>query len=231
MRAVALTENLGTQTGSYFDHIIPPHENVPAPDAPCNSLNEGFPMKFDFRRLGGRSTALLAGGLVPNRVFQEPQRGPEPTSQFDLASIASTVHRLFNLSTPLTRRTMWSAPFDELLLDEPRPEAEMPMHLPDAPAPATPWEPPKADVQEGDGGKDGRRRLGTRPGPRHCGSTEQKCRDADTLTVKQERLITRLAQMTHTDPPAGVEQLRPDQAERWLAEHWEMWREQGHPTI
>ena len=41
--------------GAYFDHVIPPHEGVPAPDAPCNEYNDGFPNKFDFRRLGGRS--------------------------------------------------------------------------------------------------------------------------------------------------------------------------------
>ena len=146
----------------------------------CNEPNQGFPSKFDFRRLGGRATALLMGGRVPKKVFQEPEHGalpnpmpgrvhptpphtlrpvrcsaaclacisrhsrpscstcsaalkqrhhsdqlsvdlsvdlsrhlsnaftpcsgPEPSSEFDLASIASTVHRLFNLSTALTRR-------------------------------------------------------------------------------------------------------------------------------
>jgi phospholipase C len=60
--------------GGYFDHVIPPSEGVPAPDAPCNSLNDGFPSKFDFRRLGGRATALLMGGRVPRKVIQEPER-------------------------------------------------------------------------------------------------------------------------------------------------------------
>eukprot|EP01047_Picozoa_sp_COSAG01_P127130 COSAG01_NODE_56362_length_319_cov_0.472727_1_plen_83_part_01 len=31
--------------GGYFDHVIPPHEGVPAPDAPCNEYNDGFPSK------------------------------------------------------------------------------------------------------------------------------------------------------------------------------------------
>ena len=31
--------------GGYFDHIIPPSENVPAPNAPCNSLNHGYPSR------------------------------------------------------------------------------------------------------------------------------------------------------------------------------------------
>ena len=92
--------------GGYFDHIIPPFEDVPAPDAPCNSLNDGFPSKFDFRRLGGRTSSILMGGKVPRAVFQEPKQGPQNSSQFDLASVAATVHKLFNLSTQLTLRTM-----------------------------------------------------------------------------------------------------------------------------
>ena len=39
--------------------MIPPSEGVPAPDTLCNEYNEGFPSKFDFRRLGGRTTAAL----------------------------------------------------------------------------------------------------------------------------------------------------------------------------
>ena len=80
--------------GGYFDHVIPPSVGVPAPEAPCNEPNDGFPSKFDFRRLGGRTTSLLMGGLVPNEAFQEPKRGPTNTSQFDLASVAATVHKL-----------------------------------------------------------------------------------------------------------------------------------------
>ena len=128
--------------GGYFDHVIPPHEGVPAPDAPCNEYNDGFPNKFDFRRLGGRSAALLMGGKVPNAVFQEPEKGPSNTSQFDLTSVAATAGKLFNLSTPLTRRSMWAGTFDELLLDEARSEADMPLHLPEAPAPTEPWDQP-----------------------------------------------------------------------------------------
>jgi hypothetical protein len=82
------------------------------------------------------------GGKVPNAVFQEPKHGPFNTSQFELTSVAATVGKLFNLSTPLTRRSMWAGTFDELLLDEARSEAEMPLHLPEAPAPFAPWEQP-----------------------------------------------------------------------------------------
>jgi hypothetical protein len=231
--------------GGYFDHIIPPSKNVPAPNAPCNSVNNGFPSKFDFRRLGGRTTALLMGGRVPNKVFQEPEHGPQPSSEFDLASIASTVHRLFNLSTQLTERTMWSAPFDELLLDEPRPEAEMPMHLPTAPPASSPWSPPTTpkdlmsgdddDDDDNDDDDDERRRLasagGSRKMPQHCGSAEQSCRDPGLLSVKQERLIQHFAELTGRDPPDGFREMRPKAAEQWLAEHWALWESMGHPTV
>jgi hypothetical protein len=230
-------------TGSYFDHIIPPYEGVPAPDAPCNSLNQGFPTKFDFRRLGGRSTALLAGGRVPNKVFQEPQRGPHPSSQFDLASIASTVHRLFNLSTALTMRTMWSAPFDELLLDGPRDDADMPMHLPEAPPASAPWEPPQTpaepddddDDDDDDGDDDNRRKMrAMQEGgvtAQHCGSVEQSCRGHDVLSIKQERLVHQLAAMTHTQVPVEIKTMGPKEADAWVRDASKLWRELGYPTV
>jgi hypothetical protein len=140
--------------GGYFDPIIPPFEGVPAPNAPCNSLNEGYPDKFDFRRLGGRSTALLMGGRVPRRVFQEPQHGPFNTSHFDLASVCATTRTLFNLSTPLTERTMWAGTFEELLLDDPRLDTDTPLHLPDAPPAAEPWTPPPPGGEGGEGVND-----------------------------------------------------------------------------
>jgi hypothetical protein len=215
--------------GAYFDPVIPPFEGVPAPDAPCNEYNDGFPSKFDFRRLGGRSTAMLMGGKVPRAVFQEPV-GPTNTSQFDLSSVAATVRTLFNLSTPLTRRTMWAGTFDALLLDEARPDAEMPMHLPDAPAPSEPWVPPPGGG--GGGGDDGdRRRLQEgKPHPQHCGASEQTCRGHDALSAKQERMIGHYAELTGREVPAGVGAMTPQQAKEWLAAHWELWRSMGHPT-
>ena len=66
---------------------------------------------------------------------------PPVTPQFELSSIPSTIHNLFNLTTFLTKRDQWAGAFDELLLDKPRPDADCPMHLPDAPRPAHPWTP------------------------------------------------------------------------------------------
>ena len=181
----------------------------------------------------------VAFGLACTQVFQEPQRGPQNTSQFELTSVASTLHRLFNLSTPLTRRTMWAAPFDELLLDESRPDAEMPMHLPTPPAPAEPWVPPgwaatphdDDDDDDDDGGGGGRRRLGAKaePRPQHCGASEQTCRGRGVLSVKQQRLVQHYAELTGRELPARLEAMRADDAGRWLAQTWELWRSMGHP--
>jgi hypothetical protein len=77
--------------GGYFDTIIPPSEGVPAPDAPCNKYNDGFPTKFDFRRLGGRSSAMLMDGKLANTVLQAPKKGPTNTEQFELTPFMATL--------------------------------------------------------------------------------------------------------------------------------------------
>ena len=59
-----------------------------------------------------------------------------------------------------------------------------------------------------------------------------------TALVKSTRVSSRTGRFRSTRRPTrdGSSGQRlvpaaPDEAERWLAEHWEMWREQGHPTI
>jgi hypothetical protein len=113
---------------------------------------------------------------------------------------------------------MWAGTFDALLLDVSRPEAEMPLHLPEAPAPSEPWIPPPlggtdndgdGDDDDGDGDGDGddgdvdrrrrRRRLleSNRPHyAQHCGASEQTCRGANVLSIKQERAIAHYAELT-----------------------------------
>ena len=129
--------------GGYYDHVVPPYEGVPADESPCivPGLHPECGQVFDFRRLGLRTTSMLISPWVAKgTVFQEPQAGPSPTSQFELTSVPATIKNLFNLSSFLTKRDAWAGNFEELLLDSPRDDA--PMHLPDAPAPASPWDPP-----------------------------------------------------------------------------------------
>jgi len=126
--------------GGYYDHIVPPFEGVAADEAPCKCLNPSPGETFDFKRLGLRSAAMLISPWVKaGTVFQEP-KGPTNTSQFDLTSIPATLKNLFNLNDFLTKRDAWAGSFHELLtLDTPRTDA--PMHLPEAPPPAKPWDP------------------------------------------------------------------------------------------
>ena len=152
----------------------------------------------------------------------------------DLTSVASTLDVLFNLSTPLSRRTMWSGRFDELLLPYPRPEAEMPLHLPDAPVPAEPWS-CKTPHSE----SSSRRTLQHRQQheelvdsslnqPQHCGATEQTCRARDLLSTKQERLMSTLSELSGEPLPPDAKAMAPNVAGKWLARAWETWRSNGH---
>ena len=82
---------------------------------------------------------MLSPWIGKGAVFQEPQppfglpgRSPYNTSQFELTSVAATVKHMFNLSMFLTKRDAWAGNFEELLLDKPRPDADMPLHLPGA---------------------------------------------------------------------------------------------------
>ena len=137
--------------GGYYDHVVPPSEGVPADESDCNvpgGRKSSCGEPFDFRRLGLRTTGMLISPWVPKgAVFQEPRKGPTNSSQFELTSVPATVKNLFNLSSFLTKRDAWAGSFDELLLDEPRGDDDCPMHLPDAPPPAKPWDPPPGDAK------------------------------------------------------------------------------------
>eukprot|EP01062_Namystynia_karyoxenos_P007990 TRINITY_DN12818_c0_g1_i2.p1 TRINITY_DN12818_c0_g1~~TRINITY_DN12818_c0_g1_i2.p1 ORF type:complete len:503 (+),score=164.62 TRINITY_DN12818_c0_g1_i2:160-1668(+) len=216
--------------GGYYDHVVPPSEGVPADDAPCHVLSKCGPKykAFDFRRLGLRTTAMLISPWVKKgSVFQEPKKGPTNTSQFELTSIPATVKNLFNLSGFLTKRDMWAGSLDELLEDGIRTDA--PMHLPDAPPPATPWEPPPptpAGPAAGDSVAEG-------PEPQHCstrhGGPEQPCAGLQHSSLKQRRNARLLAGLLQLPPPP-VEEMTYAEASMWLAKHWERWMTAGAPV-
>ena len=199
--------------GGYYDHVVPPSEGVPADESPCVVPGEhpscGEP--FDFRRLGLRSSAMLISPWVAaGAVFQEPL-GPTNTSQFELTSVPATVKNLFNLTSFLTKRDAWAGSFDELLLDKPR--ADAPMHLPDAPEPASPWDPPpplEADAI----------------GARHCssphGEPEQPCRSSSEVDRKIQRQIRLIAGLLNLATPDVAAMSQAD-AESWLRQHWHDW--------
>ena len=242
--------------GGYYDHMVPPFEGVPKDDAPCHltdpDINPGVnpPYKcpkggqqFDFRRLGLRTTAMLISPWVKKgTVFQEPQRGPTPTSQFELSSVPATIKNLFNLSTFLTKRDEWAGSFDELFEEQPRTDA--PYHLPQAPPAASPWDPPPPYTRNSDGNfarevdEDGDRRRslevgddqseGPAPIAQHCssvhGGEETECRGHTAVNLKQRRNVRLLASMNGVQEP-NVEAMSFSEADQWIAREWRKWME------
>ena len=215
--------------GDYYDHIVPPFEGVPSDDAPCHvvngddGLNECSP-KFDFRRLGLRTTAFLISPFVAKgSVFQRP-KGPMNTSQFEHTSVPATLKNLFNLSGFLTKRDEWAGSFHELLLDAPRADADMPMHLPTPPAAATPWGP----IPSGAPTKASRLPPGE---PQHCSRAEGVCTGVEYTTVKQQKQIRDLVGLfpvTDSEEEGGVvapdlETLNRTAADAWIRATWGRW--------
>jgi len=86
------------------------------------------------------------------------------------------------------------------------------MHLPEAPAPAQPWDPPVPNEDE----KGQRRRLAEGE-PRHCGQHE--ARDAAAVTTKQRRRMELLSRLTATPEP-DLRTMSHAEANKWLAERW-----------
>ena len=214
---------------------MPPFEGVPADESPCNVPGGRKPAcgePFDFRRLGLRTTAMLISPWVAKGVvFQEPKKGPTPTSQFELTSVAATVKNLFNLSSFLTKRDAWAGSFDELLLDAPRDDC--PRTLPEAPPAATPWDPPPGGQSRLEGTPaDGRglRRAAVDaagavvpPVAQHCstwhGGAEEECAGATVPNLKQRRNARLLAGLLGKPPP-NAEAMDHHQLELWLQESW-----------
>ena len=118
-------------TGGWYDHGALP-VGVPAPDD--IPFSDGAAGTYTW--LGLRAPSLLVSPwLRKGKVIHEPD-GPAPDSQYEHSSIAATAKNLFGLPDFLTRRDAWAGSFEkELELDAPR--TDCPMHLPDAPAPAT----------------------------------------------------------------------------------------------
>ena len=123
----------------YYDQVIPPSEGVPSDDAPCHLRDQCSPER---EKLTSASSACARPPCCcrhscPRAPYSRAERGPANTSQFEHTSVPATLKKLFNLTGFLTKRDAWAGTFDELLLDAPRADADTPLHLPDAPAPAT----------------------------------------------------------------------------------------------
>ena len=128
----------------------------------------------------------------------------------------ATLKKLFNLTSFLTKRDAWAGTFDDLLLDAPRADADTPLDLPDAPAPAQPWGPvPNGSglAALGDGGAL----------PQHCSVKVQHCLGAEHATQKQRNTMRLLADLLPGVPAPGADTVSVAAADAWLREHWGRW--------
>lgn len=164
---------------------------------------------------------LMSPWVKAGSVFQEP-KGPTNSSQFDLTSVPATLKNLFNLTGGfLTKRDAWSGSFDELLLDSPRQDA--PLHLPEAPKPAKPWDPPHSGNWPPQNLEQGQQHLAVGgPEPQHCSLQTQVCHTPTNVTMKQRKRITWFSRLTSTPEP-NVESMTSAEAELWLAARWDAW--------
>jgi len=169
---------------------------------------------------------LISPWVPKGSVFQRPT-GPTPTSEFELTSIPATVKRLFNLSVFLTARDAWAGSFDELLQTT-RPRDDTPIHLPDAPLPSRPWDPPpQKDI--GSPSEMPRTLILDRfdavnSRPQHCssihgGEREMECAGPGVANLKQQRSIRLLASLTDTLQP-NIEELSVTEADAWILRAW-----------
>jgi hypothetical protein len=183
-----------------------------------------------------RAAAMLISPYVPRgSVFQRPQ-GKGATSEFEHSSISSTLKTLFNLTTYLTSRDEWAGSFDELLLETPRSDASMPLHLPRAPTPAKPWGPVPPTHRGRQTSATKLRRLARREHAdraardpsveRHCSSTEGTCHaSAEHPTVKQRRDVQLLSTLTGGPQLSHSQMLHmgKTRVDMWLKRHWDIW--------
>ena len=118
--------------GGFWDHVVPPSENIPAPDDEPSYPDVGY--KFD--RLGIRiPTLLISPWIKRGTVISAPPAEAKPydNSEFELTSIIASARKLLGLDVkPLTRRDEWSATFDYALNELTEPRTDCPLHLPDA---------------------------------------------------------------------------------------------------
>jgi phospholipase C len=90
--------------GGFYDHVVPPHENVPNDESPCHVV-PGCTKGFDFRRLGIRVTSYIISPWIPkNLAIKKPKK---EGSEWDLTSAIASAKVLFNLTSYLTKRDAW----------------------------------------------------------------------------------------------------------------------------
>jgi len=113
--------------GGFYDHVSPPMKSVPSPDDKQGSNG------FKFNMLGVRIPAILISPWINKGIVEHTPKGPFPSSQYDLSSIAASVKKIFGWKNFLTKRDSWAGTFDHLLLQRVEPRTDCPVKLPPAP--------------------------------------------------------------------------------------------------
>lgn len=228
--------------GGFYDHILPPIEDVPnpgnddmcPPSPPC-SPDWQPPDHFDFRRLGLRVASYLISPWIPrNTAIQHPSAttAGKKGSRYDLTSGIATAKEIFNLPTYLTKRDAWSGTFGPLLtLDKPR--TDCPMHFPDAPPATSPWLCPGCHNEESElrrmqeaqqASKSGSEsQPQAQPQPQHCSAQRQVCQGTASITEKQRNQIRSLSEHFPESAPADFDALDFQAAAHWIKEHEHRW--------
>ncbi|XP_056697977.1 non-specific phospholipase C2 [Spinacia oleracea] len=113
--------------GGFYDHVPTPASGIPSPDGIVGP--EPFLFKFD--RLGVRVPTIAVSPWIEKGTVVHKAKGPYPTSEYEHSSIAATVKKLFNLSSPfLTKRDAWAGTFEGIVQTRTEPRTDCPAQLP-----------------------------------------------------------------------------------------------------
>jgi phospholipase C len=122
------------ENGGFYDHILPPADNVPNPDGincpPPDDDHPSFTVPFDFKRLGFRVPAIIASPWV--------KKGKVDSTRYQHTSVLATLKKLFNLNGFLTKRDASANAFDGLFAELSAPRTDTPQTLPRVALPAIP---------------------------------------------------------------------------------------------
>jgi phospholipase C len=115
--------------GGFYDHVVPPSQNIPNPDGKTSPSagDPSYAPKFGFDRLGMRVPALIVSPWV--------KAGIVDSTQYQHTSVLATVKEMFGLKDFLTARDKGANRFTGLLnLSSPR--TDTPLTLPRVALPA-----------------------------------------------------------------------------------------------
>jgi phospholipase C len=115
--------------GGFYDHIVPPAQNIPNPDGITSPTEDdpSFAPAFAFDRLGLRVPALIVSPWV--------KAGRVDSTQYQHTSVLATLKKVFDLADFLTRRDAGANTFESLFDEIEQVREDTPVKLPRADLP------------------------------------------------------------------------------------------------